>query len=99
MADEPGFLIEVASPGGPRLEASSERVIEGGTKNLDAASHVAREAATRFGPLFKGPGAPDEGSVEFGISFEAESGIPVFAKGKVGATLTVTLTWKGDKQA
>lgn len=99
MASDAKFLIEVASPGGPRLEASSERVIEGGTKNLDAATEVAREAAQRMGPLFKGPGAPDEGSVEFGLSFEAETGIPVFAKGKVGATLTVTLTWKGAEQA
>jgi hypothetical protein len=89
----PEFLIEVAGAAGPRLEASSDRVIKGSKEHLEAAATVAEEAAETLGKLFHAPGAPDGGSIEFGLSFEAEGGVPVFAKGRVGATITVTLNW------
>lgn len=88
------FLIQIEQDdSGARLQAGGGNVIPGSDKKLEAVSDLAHKAADKLGDLFKGAG-PDSGSVEFGLTFEAETGIPVLAKGTLGASITVTLNWE-----
>jgi len=91
-----GFLIQVESesPGG-RLEASGAGIIKGSQEHLDAAADLARRAAATMSDVFRTAG-PDAGSVEFALTFEGSAGLPVLAKGKIGATLTVRLEWNSE---
>jgi Trypsin-co-occurring domain 1 len=92
-ATQPEFLIQVEQDApGVRLERASDRVIDGSEEKLDAAAALAHQAAEKLGDVFT-KGGPDSGSVEFGLTFEAETGVPILAKGKVGASITVTLNW------
>lgn len=88
------FLIQVEQDQmGARLQFGGGNVIKGSDKKLDAVADLAQKAADKLGGLFAGAG-PDSGSVEFGLTFEAETGAPILAKGKVGASLTVKLNWE-----
>lgn len=90
---QPQFLIQVEPEvAGARLEFGGRGVIEGSKEKLEAAAALAEEAAKKLGGLFTGVG-PDSGSVEFALTFEGEAGMPVLAKGKFGASITVTLNW------
>lgn len=92
--EQGGFLIQVEQEqGGARLQYGGGNVIKGSDEKLEAVSDLAHKAAEKLSSLFTGAG-PDSGSVEFGMTFEAESGVPVLAKGKVGASITVTLNWE-----
>lgn len=95
MADpSPQFLIQVRQESaGARLERAGDEVIDGSEDKLDAAAAIAHQAAEKLNDVFTGAG-PDSGSVEFGLTFEAETGIPILAKGTVGASITVTLNWE-----
>ena len=96
-ATEPdgNFYIQVRRepPGGPRLEEEEEDVylIPGSQRHLDAAADLGRRAADSLGKLFGEGVGPHSGSVEFSLTFEGTAGIPLLAKGKAGATITVTL--------
>lgn len=90
------FFIQtrLETPGGPQLQGDrTDAVIKGTQKQLDAAASLARKAGTSLHEVFTEL-APDTGSVEFSLTFEGEAGMPVLAKGKAGATITVTLEWK-----
>lgn len=95
----PDFLIQVGIevPGGPQLQASSENLIKGSERQLEAAAAVARQAGIALKDVFEDL-APSKGSVEFTISFEGEAGLPVIAKGKASASLAVSLEWEGNPQ-
>lgn len=94
----PEFLIqvEVEHPGGPRLEGASEAVIKGSQRQLDAVATMTRQAGTALRGAFLEL-APSSGSVEFSLSFEGEAGLPVLAKGKATANITVTMEWQGEQ--
>ena len=94
--DHAGFLIQtqLEHPGGPRLEGAGDTVIQGSERHLEAAAAVAREAGVALRNVFREI-APSTGTVEFSVTFEGEAGVPVLAKGKAGATLTITLEWMG----
>ncbi len=99
--DQADFLIQtrLETPGGPQLQGDrGDAVIRGTQKQLDAAASLARKAGTSLHEVFKEL-APDTGSVEFSLTFEGEAGLPVLAKGKAGATITVTLEWKGSAKS
>lgn len=88
------FLIQVEQEaGGARLQADTPALVEGSDEQIEAAADLARRASDRLGDLFKGTG-PDSGSIEFGLTFEIGSGVPILAKGKVGTSITVTLNWE-----
>jgi hypothetical protein len=90
------FLIQVQLEGpGTRLEGAGDTAIKGAQKHLEAAGALARQAAETVGKAVK-EAAPTSGAVEFSITFEGEAGLPVLAKGKAGATLTITLGWEGE---
>ena len=89
------FLIQVQLEGpGVQLQGAGDSAIKGTQKHLEAAGELARQAAETVGKAVK-EAAPTSGGVEFSITFEGEAGLPVLAKGKAGATLTITLEW-GD---
>ncbi|SRR6266487_1533027 len=91
---QPEFLIQVApEEQGVLLQSGKRGVIKGSEEKLEAAAKLAEQASEKLGRLFKGAG-PDSGSVEFALTFEGETGIPVLAKGKVGTSITVTLNWR-----
>jgi hypothetical protein len=91
----PAFLIQVATePPGARLEGAGDLVVEGTRRHLEAAAELARTAAQTVGNVIR-EHAPDGGRIEFALTFEGEAGLPVLAKGKAGATLTITLEWSG----
>jgi hypothetical protein len=93
MSAEEEFLIQVLPEGGGvALQDSSDAIVRAGKDRFEAAAKLARIAAETVGSAVKSA-SPDKGSVEFGLTFEAESGLPVLAKGKVGASITVTLEW------
>jgi Trypsin-co-occurring domain 1 len=92
-----GFLIQtqLEHPGGPRLEGVGDSLIRGSERQLKAAAGLAGEAGVALRDVFLEL-APNSGTVEFSLTFEGEAGLPVLAKGKAGATLTVTLEWTGN---
>lgn len=93
MSAEEEFLIQVLPEGGGvALQDSSDAIVRAGKDRFEAAAKLARIAAETVGSAVKAA-SPDKGSVEFGLTFEAESGLPVLAKGKVGASITITLEW------
>jgi hypothetical protein len=93
-AEQPAFFIQVEPEAiGDHMLLSGGKVIEGSEENLDAAADLARKAAGKFADIFTDVG-PKAGEVAFGLTFEAEGGVPVLAKGKVGASITVTLKWE-----
>ena len=98
--EKPEFLIqtEIERPGGPQLQGATDRVIQGTEEHLKAAAALAGEAGTALRDVFRDL-APSTGTVEFSLTFEGEAGVPSLAKGKAGATLTVTLQWtaKGEQ--
>lgn len=81
--------IEPETPG-VRLQATAESIVEGTDRQLKSAADVAERAADAMRGVFERT-APQKGTVEFALTFEGSAGLPVLAKGKVGATLTVTL--------
>lgn len=90
---DPDFLIQVRdNVPGAQLQASSDAVIRGSRGNLEAAGRLAKVAAETVGRALIEAG-PTKGTVEFSISFEAEVGVPVLAKGKGTGSVTVTLEW------
>jgi Trypsin-co-occurring domain 1 len=91
--NEPEILIQVRDDlPGVQLQASSDAVIKGSRRNLEAAGALAKVAAETVGRALV-DAAPTKGTVEFSISFEAEVGVPVLAKGKGTGSVTVTLEW------
>ncbi len=87
------ILIQVRDDApGVQLQASSEAVFRGSRRNLEAAGRLAKVAAETVGKALVEAG-PTKGTVEFSISFEAEVGVPVLAKGKGTGSVTVTLEW------
>lgn len=89
------FLIQVLpETGGVVLQDSADSVVKGSRERFEAAGKLAQVAAETVGTAVKAV-APNKGTVEFSITFEAEHGIPVLAKGKVGASITITLEWGG----
>ncbi len=92
----PEFLIQTRlEQGGVSLQSSSDAVVKGNQKRLEQAAQLARETGSELKDVFKEL-APDKGAVEFALTFEGEAGLPVLAKGKVGASITVTLEWNGS---
>jgi hypothetical protein len=91
------FLIQtrVKPPGGgPQLEGDrAADVIRGTREKLDAAAAVAREAGHSLHGVFIEL-APDRGAVEFSVDFEGEAGVPMIARGKASASITITLEWQ-----
>jgi hypothetical protein len=79
------------------LQGATDTVIEGSQRQLDAAASVAREAGLALRNVFEEI-APKTGTVEFSLTFEGEAGLPILAKGKAGATLTVILQWGGGDE-
>lgn len=96
-SETPDFLIQITPewPGGPRLQAADRDVIKGTKEQLDAVASVARAAGASLRDVFEEL-APNNGSVEFSLSFEGEAGIPMIAKGKATASFTITLEWKQE---
>lgn len=93
MSADEEFLIQVRPEGGGvSLQGSSDAIRAVGRDRFEAAAALARTAAETVGSAVKDV-APDKGTVEFGLTFEAETGVPILAKGKVGASITVTLEW------
>jgi hypothetical protein len=93
MTVEEEFLIQVLPEGGGVvLQDSADSIVRAGRDRFDAAAKLAQIAAETVGSTVKAV-SPDKGTVEFGLTFEAESGLPVLAKGKVGASITITLEW------
>lgn len=97
--DRVEFLIQTRvrpAGGGPQLEGDRVAdVIKGTREKLDAAAAVAREAGRSLHGVFTEL-APDRGAVEFSIDFEGEAGMPMVARGKAGASITITLEWEGS---
>ena len=92
--DEPVILIQVREDmPGVQLQASSEAIIRGSRRNLERAGELAKIAAETVGKALA-EASPTKGTVEFSISFEAEVGVPVLAKGKGTGSVTVTLEWE-----
>jgi hypothetical protein len=93
MSTDGEFLIQVLpETGGATLQASSDTIVKVGKERFDAAARLAQIAAQTVGQAVQ-QASPSKGSVEFGLTFEAETGFPVLAKGKVGASITITLEW------
>jgi hypothetical protein len=93
MSADGEFLIQVLPEGGGvALQGSADSIVKAGRDRFEAAAQLAQTAADTVGKAVKAA-APEKGSVEFGLTFEAESGVPVLAKGKVGASITVSLEW------
>lgn len=91
--DATDILIQVRDDlPGVQLQSSSEAVIRGSRRNLERAGELAKVAAETVGKALV-EASPTKGTVEFSISFEAEAGIPVLAKGKGSGSVTVTLEW------
>lgn len=88
------ILIQVREdlPGGAMLQASSNSLVRGSRRNLEAAGQLAKVAAETVGKALL-EASPTKGTVEFSISFEAELGVPVLAKGRGTGSVTVTLEW------
>lgn len=96
---EPEFLIQtrIEPIGGVRLEGAGDFAITGSKKQLIAAAAVAEKAGDAMHGVFQKL-APTSGSVAFSITFTAETGVPMIAKGSGSGTLTVTLEWAKDTQ-
>jgi len=75
----------------------ADKAVEVATDLLDDAVELARACAAKFSAglagLKDGARAPDEVSLELGITMDAEFGA-VLAKARVGAQLQVTLKWQ-----
>jgi hypothetical protein len=93
MSADEEFLIQVLPEGGGVvLQDSADSVVKAGRERFEAAAKLAQVAADTVGSAVKAA-SPDRGTVEFGLTFEAEGGLPVLCKGKVGASTTITLEW------
>ncbi len=92
------FLIQtrLGPPGGgPQLVGDKVAdVIKGTKEKLDAAAAVAAAAGRSLHAVFTEL-SPDRGAVEFSIAFEGEAGVPMVARGKATASITITLEWQG----
>jgi NTP-dependent ternary system trypsin peptidase co-occuring protein len=88
------ILVELPEGGGLQEEGFRERTKEITQAQIEKAADQARQVAEVMTSRLKAIGeAVSEISVEFGVSFEGSAGVPVFAQGKVGATLAVTVTF------
>lgn len=98
VQDEPEFFIQIAPEvgSGPQLQSTGGNLIAGSRDRLEAAAELAGRTGASLKAVFEEL-RPDKGTVEFAVTFEADSGIPVIAKGKATASLTVTLEWDSSK--
>jgi len=75
----------------------ADKAVEVATDLLDDAVELARACAMKFSAglagLKEGARAPDEVSLELGITMDVEFGA-VLARARAGAQLQVTLTWQ-----
>jgi Trypsin-co-occurring domain 1 len=89
------FLIEIAPEGasGPQLQSGRRRTrIPATEENLEQAAAFAHRAGRALKSTFDEL-APSKGTVEFALAFVGEAGVPMLARGKASATLTITLEW------
>jgi hypothetical protein len=76
--------------GGPPVVERYEAAMDA----LGAMAHATQRVARSFAEKMK----PDELALEIGVGLSGEVGW-FFAKSELEATLTLTLTWKGEKPA
>ncbi|MEZ0112356.1 hypothetical protein ABH920_006375 [Catenulispora sp. EB89] len=82
--------LGLASPNGDRTFAVASQSLE---RSLDEITPALHTVARRLRAI-----APQEYTVEFGLTLAAEAGL-IVAKGSVEAHFTVTLKWKSEEHA
>ncbi len=96
------ILVEVDEPEGA---GRSERVARGGVKSLERASQSFETALDKMKPAASAvisklrglTDSPDEIGVEFGLKFNAKSGV-ILASASVEANFKVALKWKKNQK-
>jgi hypothetical protein len=82
--------LSLAAPDGGHIIAVASQTLE---RSLDEITPALHTVTRRLRAM-----APQEFSVEFGLTLAAEAGV-IVAKGSVEAHFTVTLSWKAEEHA